>query len=240
MLQRLQKIIAQAGVCSRRKAEQYILDGKVMVNGKAANELGVKADPERDRISVAGLLLKSQRNIYILLNKPKGYICTSEDTHSRKKVIDLIKGVKERLFTIGRLDKDTEGLLLLTNDGNFAHHLMHPSFEIKKVYQVILDKGCALADIKRLEKGIVIDGKKTKACQINLLAKSGKVLVLTIHEGRKRQIRQMFFCFGYEVVDLKRIKYGSLTLGNLKTGHFRFLTGQEIKTISRGSNGRRS
>lgn len=228
MLMRLQKILAQAGVCSRRQGEQYILDGKVAVDGEIIRQLGFKADPEKNRIVFKGKLLQIQQKVYFLLNKPKGYICTAEDSHARLKAADLIKGVKERLFTVGRLDKDTEGLIILTNDGEFAQRLMHPSFKVEKTYQVVLDKEFMDKDKKRLAGGVILDGKRTSPAKMKLLTRSGRRLLITIHEGRKRQIRRMFACLGYEVKHLLRVRYGPLVLGNLKPGRYRVVVPREL------------
>lgn len=230
MLIRLQKILTQAGISSRRKAEEYILEGKVSVDGKIVKTLGTKADPFQSRICFEGKPIRFEKKVYILLNKPKGYLCTSKDTHGRSTVGNLIKGAKERIFTVGRLDKDTEGLIILTNDGEFAYRLMHPSFKVDKTYRVELDKRFLPYDVKRLERGIVLEGKKTSPCKVKILKSPGQIHI-TIHEGWKRQIKRMFGVLGYEVVNLKRIKYGPLKLGNLKSGQFRYLTDSELKKL---------
>ena len=230
MLIRLQTILTQSGISSRRKAEKYILEGRVSVDGKIVRTLGEKADPDKERICFDGKPLFFEKKVYILLNKPKGYICTSRDTHNRLIVLDLIKGVKERVFTIGRLDKDTEGLLLLTNDGEFANRLMHPSFRIEKIYKVGLNKKLLPEDIKKLEKGIILEGKKTAPCKIEISKHPGEIYI-TIHEGRKRQVRKMFEITGYKVINLKRIKFGPLTLENLKPGEYRYLNKREVKSF---------
>ena len=233
MLMRLQKILAQAGVCSRRQGEQYILAGKVVVDGKVIKQLGAKADPDKNRIVFKGKFLQIQQKVYFLLNKPKGYVCTASqaDPQAKLKVVDLIKGVKERLFTIGRLDKDTEGLIILTNDGDFAQRLMHPSFKVEKTYQVVLDKEFTDKDKRRLFGGVILDGKKTSPAKVRKLTKSGRRLLITIHEGRKRQVRRMFACLGYQVKHLLRIRYGSLSIGNLKPGRYRLMTRAEIRML---------
>lgn len=230
MLLRLQKILTQAGISSRRKAEQYILEGKVSVDGKIIKTLGVKADPFRNRICFEGKPIQLERKVYILLNKPKGYICTSKDTHNRPTVFNLIKGVKEKIFTIGRLDKDTEGLLLLTNDGEFANRLMHPSFKIDKTYEVRLNKKLLPNCLRELEKGIFLDGKKTAPCKIKI-SKSPRKIQMIIYEGRKRQIKKMFEALAYKAINLKRIKFGSIRLGNIKKGRFRHLNNSEVRRL---------
>lgn len=231
MLIRLQKILTQSGISSRRKAERYILEGRVSVDGKIVRTLGEKTNPASQRICFDGKPVFFEKKVYILLNKPKGYICTSRDTHNRLIVLDLIKGVKERVFTVGRLDKDTEGLLLLTNDGEFANRLMHPSFRIEKTYKVGLNKKLLPEDIKKLEKGVILESKRTAPCKIKV-SKHPVEIYITIHEGRKRQVRKMFDVVGYRVINLKRIKFGPLTLGNLKQGEYRHLSGQEVGKLS--------
>lgn len=231
MLIRLQKILTQAGISSRRKAEEYILAGRVAVDGKIVNTLGTKADPSKNKIFFNGKPVQFERKVYILLNKPKGYICTSKDTHNRPTVFNLISGIKERVFTVGRLDNDTEGMLLLTNDGEFANRLIHPSFKIEKTYEAVLNKRLFLEDLRKLENGIILEGKRTAACKINI-SKSPNKIHIVIHEGRKRQVRRMFAILGYKVIELKRIKFGPLKLGNLRPGEFRYLSNLEVKKLS--------
>lgn len=230
MLIRLQKALSQAGIASRRKAEEYILHGEVSIDGKIVTTLGIKIDPYKNKISFNGKQIHFEKRIYIILSKPKGYLCTSNDTHNRPIVFDLIKGIHEKIFTVGRLDKDTEGLLILTNDGDFSHKVLHPSFKIDKKYQVILDKPISPKDIKRIQKGIFIDGKKTLPCKLQL-SKHEKQIYLTIYEGRKRQIRKMMDALRYDIKRLKRIQVGHLTLGNLKPGEFRHLSKSEISKL---------
>jgi len=230
MLLRLQKILNQSGISSRRQAEKYILHGKVSVNGTIVKTLGVKADTDKDKIFFDGKPVKLEKKIYILLNKAKGYICTAKDSFSSPTVFNLIKGIKQRLFTVGRLDKDTEGLLILTNDGQFANRLMHPSFKKKKVYEVLLNRKLLERNKKKIEHGIVLDGKRTLPCEIKISTKYPKVLI-TIYEGRKRQIRRMFDFFDYKIIKLKRIQEGPIKIGSLKTGKFRYLKKSEIKKL---------
>ena len=230
---RLQKILSQAGVASRRNAEKLILEGRISIDGVIVRELGTKVDPNKNKILFNGQPLQLEKKIYIVLNKPKEYICTSKDTHDRKIVLDLVKGIKERLFTVGRLDKDTEGLMLLTNDGEFANKLLHPSCEINKIYYATIDKNISQKDIVILEKGIRLEDSITAPCKIE--KKNDTELYITIHEGKKRQIRLMFDSLGYKVINLKRIQFGSLELKELKVGTFRHLTHIEklklLKTI---------
>lgn len=228
MLVRIQKILSEAGICSRRKAEEYIKEGKVSVNGKVVEKLGLKVDPAKDQIFFKRRPIKSERKVYLILNKPKGYVCTLGEYLGEKKITDLVKGVKERVFPVGRLDKDTEGLILLTNDGDFANKLMHPSYEVNKTYEVVLDRGLDVKDKKRLEGGIILDNKKTAKAGIVLRDKKAKRIAITIHEGRKRQIRRMFLCLKYRVSRLKRYRYGHLTLEGLKLGQYRFLKKWEV------------
>jgi pseudouridine synthase len=236
MKKRLQTVLSHAGVSSRRRAVELIESGKVKIDGRRVTEKGFRVDPDRHEILVNGRLLpKSGKKYYFLLNKPKNVISTVQDTHSRKKVTDFFKEIKARLYPVGRLDKDTTGILLITNDGDLAHRMTHPSFEIEKEYLVTVKGFVPLEKIKRIEKGIELDGKITAPCHIKLRRKGKDTTVyrVTLHEGKKRQIRRMFEVVDGKVTALKRIKYAGLTLGTLKEGEWRTLTDREIEKLKK-------
>jgi pseudouridine synthase len=234
MEERLQKIIARAGITSRRKAEELILQGRVKVNGQVVTELGSKADPERDHVKVDGKLIHfRQPQAYLILNKPRGYVTTLADPEGRPTVLDLLKGVRQRVFPIGRLDYDTEGLLLLTNDGDLAHVLMHPSYEVPKTYLAKVKGVLSDEEIKKLEKGVPLPGGKIAPCSIKKIRKTqeNSWLEVTLHEGKKRQVRRMLERVGHPVLKLKRIRYAFLNLAGLLPGQYRHLSPQEVKRL---------
>ncbi|MEA3489552.1 MAG: pseudouridine synthase [Candidatus Omnitrophota bacterium] len=230
---RLQTILARAGLSSRRGAVQFIEDGRVKVDGRTLTEKGARIDPDKHEIRVDGHPLSKEKKFYFLFNKPKNVISTVRDTHGRKKVTDYFKVLKARLYPVGRLDKDTTGILIITNDGALTHRLSHPGFEIEKEYEVKAEPGVRQSDILKIKRGIELDGKMTAPCEIRRLGKSGggAVYRIKLHEGRKRQIRRMFEMVGSRVTSLKRVKYGGLTLGRLKEGEFRELTSREIQRL---------
>ncbi|RPF58050.1 pseudouridine synthase [Abyssicoccus albus] len=232
--ERVQKIIANSGITSRRKAEQYILDGRVSVNGQIITELGVKAG-SNDRVEVDGVPIEKEQPIYILMYKPRGVVSTVEDEHDRKTVIDLLEGLNFRIYPVGRLDYETTGLLLLTNDGDLTYQLTHPKFKVMKKYLVTLDGILLREEIKTLEKGIMLDDGMTAKCKVKVIQENKKEnssqLELTIHEGRNRQVRRMIEYFNYNVKKLKRIQYAQLTLKGLKEGESRALTPHEVKQL---------
>jgi len=228
---RLQKFISMAGVTSRRKAEEIILKGKVKVNGKIVKELGTKVDPNKDIVTIDGKRINiADKNVYIMLYKPEGYVTTLWDEFNRPKVIDLIKGIDERIYPVGRLDYNTSGLLLLTNDGELANKITHPKNQLKKTY-IALVKGIPKGqDIIKFEKGLDIGGYITAPAKLEILKKYkdfSKVKIV-IHEGKNRQIRKMMEKLGYPVIKLERIKIGELNLKGLKKGEWRYLTDDEI------------
>ncbi|HDP69569.1 MAG TPA: rRNA pseudouridine synthase [Actinobacteria bacterium] len=235
--QRLQKVMAKAGIASRRKCEELILQGKVKVNGKIVKELGFKVDSLRDAIEVNGEILEFSEKIHLVLNKPSGYLTSSSDSFGRAMVMDLINE-ETRVFPVGRLDKDTEGLLFFTNDGELANRLMHPKFGFKKTY-IAEVKGCPeKRSMDKLRKGIELDDGRTYPADVKLI-KEGKeksVIEITISEGRKRQIRRMFKAIGHDVIKLKRVKYGPLSLEGLKLGQCRRLTDLEIQSLLKAVN----
>ncbi|MBP1566340.1 MAG: rRNA pseudouridine synthase [Oscillospiraceae bacterium] len=231
---RLQKIIADCGYCSRRKAEEFIEKGKVKVNGHPA-KLGDKATV-KDEITVCGERLNRPRrknHVYLMLNKPRGYVTTVSDELDRKCVMDLLEGVGERVYPIGRLDKNSEGLLLFTNDGKFANSVMHPSKHISKTYRVTVRPDINDDQLITLSSGMEIDGYKTQPATVNVLSKEqGRVvLLITIKEGRNRQIRKMCEGVGLEVARLRRVSVGPIKLGMLKPGAYRNLTAEELRAL---------
>ena len=235
---RLQKIISQAGIASRRAAEKLIAEGRVTINGKTVSEMGVKADPATDDVRVDGRRVKSaERQRYILLYKPAGYVTTRSDPQRRRTVIDLLRGVKEYVYPVGRLDYDTEGLLLLTNDGDLAAKLTHPRHGVERTYEA---RVAGMPDdhaIDRLRRGIPLDGRRTLPADVSLLNKrrgSGDgVLAITIREGRNRQVRRMLEAVGHPVKKLIRVGIGPLSGQGLKPGTWRELTPQELRVLKR-------
>ncbi len=231
MEQRLNKLIAQSGFCSRRKADELILKKRVKLNAKTVTALGVIADPEKDQILIDGQPLKQERKIYILLHKPKGYTTTTKDVHAKKMVLELLPELPFRLYPVGRLDRQTCGLLICTNDGSLSYTLTHPKFEVDRVYRVLVKNLLTNATIKKIERGgLSIDDYQSSPCKIKLLfwAKDKTKLEITIHEGKKRQLRKMFLKVGHPVIDLKRVRFGKLQLGDLKPGQWRYLKKSEI------------
>jgi 23S rRNA pseudouridine2605 synthase len=231
---RLQKYLAECGLASRRKAELLISEGSVSVDGKIITEMGYKLDPELQEVRYRGeLVRRKKKHTYILLNKPRGYVTTMSDPQGRPIVTSLIKDLNVRVFPVGRLDIDTEGALILTDDGELAHKILHPSHESNKTYEVLVKGLVSRGKIKKLERGIEIDGRSTWPAKISKAVKQGPAsrLVITIHEGRKRQVRKMFEAVGHPVVNLKRIAYGQLRLGSLPSGSYRYLSREELKKV---------
>jgi 23S rRNA pseudouridine2605 synthase len=229
---RLQKYLADCGIASRRKAEQLISRGEVSVDGKTITEMGFKLDPARQEVRFRGeRVVAKKKHTYVLLNKPKGYVTTMSDPQGRPIVTSLLKDVEARVFPVGRLDIDTEGALLLTDDGELAHKILHPRHESTKTYEVLVKGLVRRGDIEKLEQGIEIDGRKTWPATISKVKRqrAACLIEISIHEGRKRQVRKMFFAIGHPVINLKRIAYGKLQLGSLKSGDYRFLTPEEMK-----------
>ena len=232
---RLQKIIADSGICSRRKAEELIAQGRVKINGRPC-KVGDKADPIKDIVSIDGERVVFERiktYRYIMLNKPRGYVTTMSDELDRKCVTELLDGVDARVYPIGRLDKNSEGLLLFTNDGNFANEIMHPSKHVTKTYRVTVRPDVDDEVLVKLSEGVVIDGRKTLPCTVLVLDKQpGRtVLQMTISEGRNRQIRKMCEAVGLEVARLKRTAVGPIKLGMLKPGTWRDLKPEELRAL---------
>jgi len=235
-MERLQKVLARAGVASRRKAEELIAAGNVRVNGRVVTELGTKVDPVKDRIEVNGNpLAGGEKKVYIMLNKPGGYVTTVYDPQGRKKVVDLLQGVKERVYPVGRLDKDTEGLLLLTNDGELAYRLTHPRFKVYKTYRARVRGNPPANKLEKMAGGLPLeDGPTAPAVVRPIDVKERSALVeITIREGRKRQVRCMFQYIGHPVLALKRVRFGPLGLGKLRPGEYRYLTKKEVQALKR-------
>lgn len=234
MQERLQKILAQAGIASRRKAEELIREGKVRVDGMVVTEMGVRVDPATQKIECNGRPVFSlEKKVYILLHKPAGFLSTVRDPQGRPIVTDLLPNIKERIYPVGRLDLDTEGALLLTNDGELAQAVLHPSREVKKTYVAKIKGRPGSKKLAALSRGIELEGKKTWPAEITVLAseKQTTTIQIVIHEGRKRQVRKMFEAVGHPVLQLKRMAYGQLALGELKPGKYRFLPPGDIKLI---------
>ena len=230
---RLQKFLSEAGIASRRKAEEMIRSGLVKVNGKIAN-IGDSVDPKTDSVSVGGKKVKKENSLrYILLNKPRGYVTTTDDDLGRKCVLELVSGVKERIYPVGRLDMISEGALILTNDGEFANALMHPSKHVPKTYRVTVRPGITSEQVDILSTGVDIDGRMTAPADVRVLSKEDgrAVLEIVLYEGRNRQIRRMCEALELEVARLKRTAVGSVKLGMLKTGEWRDLTPQEVESL---------
>ncbi|WMT42662.1 pseudouridine synthase [Paenibacillus sp. D2_2] len=234
-MERLQKILANAGVASRRKCEELILNGKVMVNDEVVTTLGTKADPNVDVIIVNGKTIGAEKKVYIVINKPKGVITSASDPQGRKIVTDYLKGIKERLYPVGRLDYDTEGLLILTNDGDFAHLLTHPKHHVSKTYLATVKGVPHGTELEKLKQGIMLEDGMTAPAEAEYhdIDPEGKqsTISITIHEGRNRQVRRMFDAISHPVLKLKRISFGDLFLGNLKRGLYRHLTKEEVEGL---------
>lgn len=233
--ERLQKVIAKAGIASRRHAEELILQGRVQVNGSVVTQLGTKVDPAMDYIKVDGKRIRPEaHNIYLLLNKPKGYITSVHDPQGRPTVMNLLPKVRERVYPIGRLDYDSEGLLLLTNDGDFAAGLMHPSSGIDKTYWVKVEGHLTEEKIKKIAQGgIPLPGGRSAPARIRPLRKTSEHdwVEIILHEGKRRQIRLMIEKLGHDVLKLKRVGYAFLELGDLASGEHRRLTPAEVKGL---------
>jgi pseudouridine synthase len=227
---RLQKYLADCGVASRRKAEEYILSGLVTVNGKPVTELGVKIDPSLDAVDYNGKPVSQEKKAYVMLHKPEGYVSTAADEHNRPTVAMLVSDVPARLSPVGRLDYSTSGLILLTNDGDLLYRLTHPKHEIAKTY-IVRVAGVPDSDsLRKLRDGVLVDERITAPAKVTLVKSDGinTSLRITIHEGRNRQVRKMCAAIGHDVLYLKRISTGKLALGDLPKGQWRYLTGDEV------------
>lgn len=231
---RLNRYIAQSGLCSRREADDLIADGKVTVNGVVVTEMGTKVQPT-DEVCVNENRVVSEKKVYILLNKPKGFVTTVEDEHAAKTVMDIVKGAcAERIYPVGRLDKNSLGVLLMTNDGDLTKTLTHPSYEKRKVYQVTLDKPLTKADMEQIVEGVTLEDGFIQADEVSYVNESKKEVGIEIHSGRNRIVRRIFEHQGYTVTKLDRVLFAGLTKKNLKRGQWRFLTPQEVAMLKSG------
>lgn len=235
MEERLQKYLAECGIASRRKCEEYITQGKVQVNGKTITELGVKVNPEKDKITFEGKNVKQEeRKVYILLNKPIGYVTTSDEQFGRDKVLDLVK-VRERVVPVGRLDMYTSGALILTNDGDFVYKVTHPKHEITKTYTVTVKGIIKNEEVEQLRKGVKIDDYTTRPAKVKILKtdeeKDISRLEIIIHEGKNRQVRRMCESVGRRVIALHRSKIGNIGVKDIELGKWRYLKDFEVKTL---------
>jgi 23S rRNA pseudouridine2605 synthase len=230
---RLQKILAESGLFSRRKAEEAILEGRVQVNGKTVTRLGVKADLSADRITCDGRPVKTPPKVYVLFHKPAGVICTSDDPQGRKTATGMITEIKERLYSVGRLDFNTAGLLLMTNDGDFSQKMMKPSSKIVKKYIARVRGIVKEPTLLKMKQGITVDGVKYRFNDVRVDRKTGKntILHVSLTEGKKRQIRILCQALGHPVVKLSRVAYGSLKLSGLQPGDYRHLSQKEVKSL---------
>ncbi|MBQ7574728.1 MAG: rRNA pseudouridine synthase [Clostridia bacterium] len=235
---RLQKYIAMSGAASRRKAEELISEGRVKVNGSVISEQGVKVEIGADKVTLDNKELKvKDKKYYIMLNKPVGYVTTVKDQFDRPTVIDLVGDeINARLFPVGRLDYETEGLLLLTNDGDFTYRVTHPKFHTDKTYIAVIGGGVSIQGMSALRKGVRIDNYTTSPADVTMLdASAGKTTIkITIHEGKNRQVRKMFEAIGCKVIALQRIQIGQIELGNLPLGRWRHLTSHEVNYLMNG------
>lgn len=231
---RLNRFIAQSGVCSRREADDFILAGVVTVNGQVVTELGTKVLPTDD-VRFNDQRLQGEKRVYLVLNKPKGYVTSLDDPHAGKTVMELVKGAcAERIYPVGRLDKNSLGLLLFTNDGDLTKQLTHPSYRKKKIYQVTLDKPLMRADMDRIAEGITLEDGEIHADEISYVKENKQEVGIEIHSGRNRIVRRIFEFLGYTVTKLDRVYYAGLTKKNLKRGAWRFLTHEEVERLKSG------
>ena len=231
---RLNRFLAQSGLCSRREADDFITAGLVTVNGQIVTELGTKVR-STDEVKFNDERVQGEKKVYLILNKPKGYVTSLEDPHADKTVMELVKGAcSERIYPVGRLDKNSLGLLLFTNDGDVTRQLTHPSLEKKKIYQVTLDKALTRADMEQLTEGITLEDGEIYADEVAYVSESKKDVGIEIHSGRNRIVRRMFEHLGYSVQKLDRVYYAGITKKNLKRGQWRFLTREEVDRLKSG------
>ncbi len=233
---RLNKFIANSGVCSRREADQLIQAGVVTVNGEVVTELGTKVNILKDEVKFNGETLKGEEKVYIIMNKPKGYVTTASDPHADKTVMDLIKGCPSRVFPVGRLDKSTTGVLMFTNDGDIAEKLTHPSYDKKKIYQVILDRPVAQEDFNKILSGIELNDGPVQADELEYIdSNDHKKIGIEIHSGKNRIVRRIFESLGYDVKALDRVYFAGLTKKGLKKGEWRYLSEGEANILKMGA-----
>lgn len=233
---RLNRFIANSGVCSRREADTLIQAGVVTVNGEVVTELGTKVNIHDDDIRFNGERLKGEEKVYLIMNKPKGYVTTASDPHAEKTVIDLLKGCSSRVYPVGRLDKNTTGVLLLTNDGEIAERLTHPSYDKKKIYQVSLDRELSEEDYHKILEGVSLTDGDVKADELEFIdANDKRKIGIEIHSGKNRIVRRIFDSLGYNVKALDRVYFAGLTKNGLKKGEWRYLTEGEINILKIGA-----
>jgi 23S rRNA pseudouridine2605 synthase len=235
-LERIQKILAKTGIASRREAERMVVEGRVSVNGKVVETLGFKADPSKDHIKVDGRRLTHfEPKVILLINKPRGYLSTVKDPKGRPTIMDLLKNVKWRIYPVGRLDFDAEGLLLLTNDGDLAHVLSHPKFSIPKIYLAKVAGVPEEKELMRLKRGVMLEDGQAKAVSCSLIRQREKNswIRVVVTEGRNHLVKRMFSAIGHIVLKLKRIEYGPIQLGDLPFGQFRYLTPAEMEKLKK-------
>ena len=231
---RLNRFLAQSGICSRREADDFITAGLVSVNGKIVTELGTKVMPT-DEVRFNDSRVQGEKKVYLVLNKPKGYVTSLDDPHAAKTVMDLVRGAcTERIYPVGRLDKNSLGLLLFTNDGDMTKQLTHPSYRKKKIYQVSLDKPLTRADMDRIAEGVTLEDGEIHADEISYVKENKQEVGIEIHSGRNRIVRRIFESLGYTVTKLDRVYYAGLTKKNLKRGAWRFLTREEVERLKSG------
>lgn len=237
MIVRLNKFIASAGLCSRREADKFILEGRVRVNGKIVQELGVKIDADKDKVVVdeKPIFKKSEKFLYILMNKPKNVVVSVKDQFGRKTVMDIVAGIGARVFPVGRLDADSQGVLLLTNDGELAFRLTHPSFGVKKVYEVRVKGMMQNEDVEKLRQGVFLEGKRRVPVGVQLITRGGgnSTVMVYMHEGIKREVRKLMEAVGYPVRKLVRVEFAGLKLKGLKPGQWRLLGAKEVATLNK-------
>lgn len=232
---RLQRFLALAGVASRRRSEELITQGHVSVNDRVVTELGVKIDPARDIVKVDGKKVESEKKVYVVLNKPAGFVTSVTDTHGRRTVTDLVKDLPARLYPVGRLDMDTEGVLLMTNDGTLCHHLTHPRFGVEKTYRAEVEGKPTRKSLRALARGLDIGEVVTAPAKARLVRSNPRssVLEITLYEGRKRQIKRMCERVGHPVVKLRRVKFAGIGLKGVTTGSYRLLSDAEVRELKR-------
>jgi len=235
MLSRLNKFLAHAGVCSRREADRKISEGRVSVNGRVVMELGEKVDPARDTVAVDGRPVRGaeERQVYILMNKPSGRVVSVKDPFGRPTVLDLLGHLPVRVYPVGRLDQDTEGALLLTNDGELALRLTHPRYGVGKTYEARIEGEPEDSDLDKVRAGLFLEGRRTAPARVRALKRGRRwaLLEVEIHEGRKREIRKLFEAVGFPVTQLKRVDFAGLTLEGLRTGEWRYLNKKEVEQL---------
>jgi 23S rRNA pseudouridine2605 synthase len=237
---RLQRFLAQAGVASRRKAEELIVAGRVKVNGQVVTELGSKVDPDQDKVFLGGKRLLAERPVYLMLNKPRGYVTTMSDPEGRPTVMTFLRRAGARVFPVGRLDFNTEGLLLCTNDGDLAHALMHPKHEVRKTYHVKLQGLLGAQTVSSWQKGVTLDdGQRTAPAEVHVIGTTGKNtwLEVSLHEGKNRQIHRTAEVLGFNVLKLTRVGYAGLVLDDLRVGTTRTLNHDEVDRLRKAAGG---